>query len=209
MLVPAEGLIEIQSAVAPDRVGIGKGRIPVSAADQHGGQGSVAQALIVILNVAPCENISYGACRDGGCNRGAGAPGEAELAFYCGTCGGALNVNARGSNIRFYPSERSVSSAAVDVYAVVAVVVGCNRKGHGGISRIHGGVVGIRAQKDGLIRYKAMHRQPCMELSGDVQGRVDTDSPDSGGRGFKADKDQLSSGAAFKILITDCQHRRV
>ena len=74
------------------------------------------------MNVAPCENISYGACRDGGCNRGAGAPGEAELAFYCGTCGGALNVNARGSNIRFYPSERSVSSAAVDVYAVVAVV---------------------------------------------------------------------------------------
>ena len=50
----------------PLPVGIGEGRVPPGAPDQHGFHGSAAHGKDISVGNAPGEDVCHGACRNGG-----------------------------------------------------------------------------------------------------------------------------------------------
>ena len=207
VLLPAleKGLVEIQGAESPDRIGIGKGRIAVGAPDHHGIDSGAAKAHGVIVDIAPGNDICNSAGSNGSRYRGAGATHKPKFTFDGSAHSRALYIYPGSGDVRFYAVTGRVAPAAVDIDAAVGMIVSGYGKRQFTVSRIHGRVVGIRPQEDSLVRYKAVHGQPHMEIAGNIQGRIHTDPPDSRCGSFKAHKDELASGAAFKVLVIDGQ----
>ena len=112
-----------------------------------------------------------------------------------------LHIDTRGAQIWFDRAGAGVPATAVNVNTVSEMVVSPYGYRHLPVSGIGDRRIRIRSEKDGSRSNKWILRKPDMELSAEIEYRIDTDVPDPRRWSLKAQKNQLASRGTLISLI--------
>lgn len=152
-----------------------------------------------MLHSPVCKERHGSGC-DGG--RGAGTGVDAVAAADLG----CKDIYAGSGNIRLDLAIPCVTTAGVDVQAVVVGIVSADCDNIRIVRGSCQGCIRIRSEKDRARGDETLNWQPHVEGAVDIYIIVDADGPDSGSRIFKTEQNQFVSGRSFHDFIIQFNH---